>query len=137
MLTNQHYFNQTVRNLAAKERPAADHEGRCLYLIPADESRTGRVERCAVGDWIPDGHPAQRCSASIFTLDEIHEDLSGVAWPVGGIELAARLQSFHDAALLDCEGVIQGRYRDLRMIAMNYRLDASVVGDIEILLSFA
>lgn len=97
MITEQEYFDRVCERLRDGTGPAIERRsyafGACLYL-------TADGLKCAVGIFIPDGHPAQQRVGGILSLAQTFPDLAGVAWPAtrDGLELAEVLQQAHDAA---------------------------------------
>lgn len=97
MITEQEYFDRVCERLRDGTGPAVNTNGdsfrMCIYL-----SADGL--KCAVGIFIPDGHPAQRLSVGVLSLAETFPDLAGVAWPAtrDGLDLAEVLQQAHDAS---------------------------------------
>lgn len=63
-------YNQTVEFLEKQGTRSVDDNRlkTCLYL-----SKNGN--KCAVGAWIPDGHPAQTLSGNVESLLDAHPDL--------------------------------------------------------------
>lgn len=90
-LDTQTYFTKTVEYLRTQPTRCVNEAGNCVL-------RNGKDNRCAVGYWIPDGHPSLSVTGSLSKLVEAHPELAGVAWPdtAEGIRLASALQGLHD-----------------------------------------
>lgn len=104
----------------------------CVYLDPD----TGG--KCAIGMFIPDGHPAQNAVCDVGILSGDHPELEGIAWPKdpnplknrehAGVALAAKLQLVHDSELFwDRNGLARRGLSELREIADEYFLQAPEV----------
>lgn len=82
-------FNRVWNHLRT-QRACANRGVECLYL---DET-TGR--KCAIGVFIPDGHPAQRCAGAVTRLrdryPEVFEERNG------DLTFLRELQNVHDEA---------------------------------------
>lgn len=103
-ISMQEYFTKTVDYLRQQEErcgiptPGCSADDfSCLYL-------RNDGNRCAVGYWIPDGHPAARSSTDVSGLASTYPELEGVAWPAehgvrSGLNLARKLQCLHDMSL--------------------------------------
>lgn len=117
-LTMQRYYDETISYLLEQERAASDR-GHCFYL-------TEDGNKCAVGYWIPDGHPAQGVIMGVIGLAEIYPDLKGVAWPdhPDGLVLASKLQALHDSPSRLREGGIPAFQRPyVRSLAVRFDLE--------------
>jgi hypothetical protein len=105
-LTLQTYFTETINHLE-KQGVRGFEDDICAY-------RDADGNACAVGYWIPDGHPAlekyaedsgfgtrgKHNNLTVHELVEFFPDLRDIIAPPGeeGLGLAADLQSLHDRA---------------------------------------
>ena len=93
-LTEQHFFDETVKHIIDQGVRSVDASSFCIYL-----SAEGNT--CAIGHWIPDGHPGQKCQGTLDALVVTHPDLVGVCVPKTplGMSLGMQLQQLHDRSL--------------------------------------
>lgn len=91
-LTMQRYFTETVEYLRGQETWSKYGEN-CRYLHPT----TGN--KCAVGYWLPEGHPAEDLIMPVGNVIYKYPHLRGVVCPDSGAgaNLAIYLQGLHDA----------------------------------------
>jgi hypothetical protein len=101
-LTDQDYFDKTVKHIIAQGDACKNKSGSCVY-------RNGS-KSCAVGYWIPEGHPAESETGSVDSLVDTYPDLKGVAWPdtEHGVYLALELQRLHDDNIVGTEAFEKG-----------------------------
>ena len=138
--TNQQFFNQVMLSLAAKERPCMNSSGHCVY-----ENDSG--EHCAIGDFIPEGHPAMKYEGNVDELYNdlswLYDDLKGIIFPdtANGLYLARQLQQFHDSAHFEYPIFYRSflhekdRFDYARQIGRSCGLDTSIVGHLEVTLA--
>lgn len=92
-LDTQTYFAKTVEYLRTQAEQCTDETGACSLT-------DWKGNRCAIGYWIPDGHPSlsQTGGSAVATLSRLHPDLAGKAWPdsTKGLMLGESLQRLHD-----------------------------------------
>jgi hypothetical protein len=99
-LTEQDYFDKTVNHMV-QQGDACMLNGFCVYRAYS--------KSCAVGYWIPEGHPAEGEVGGVDSLVNGYSDLEGVAWPAteNGIALAGRLQNLHDKDVVGTEDFVE------------------------------
>lgn len=126
-LTEQFYYDTTVEYLRSPNSRAIgvaatcfDSKEQCLYL-------NDKGLKCAIGLWIPDGHPAQRSTDLIFGLARDWPELTGTAWPDTkyGLDLGNALQVVHDDLFYRAtsQGGLSERGEDkIKRIAAQYNL---------------
>ena len=132
MLTIQEFFDQAMRNMAAKPFPCSDSFGECLYEMTDSD---GIVHHCAIGDFIPAGHQAmQMRETNVDEFPHLFPELKGIAWPSepNGIELAMAIQHFHDSSngVQRIFGADEMQYIRAEAVAKRFGLDDSVVSEI-------
>jgi hypothetical protein len=97
-LTNQEYFDKTVKHIIAQGDACMNNSGcDCVY-------RNG-TKSCAVGYWIPEGYVAENETGCIGALLYNFPELKGIAWPdtEDGYDIACSLQNLHDEDIVGTE----------------------------------
>jgi hypothetical protein len=118
----QDYFDQTILHLLSQEEQCTGESGYCVY---GDEAGN----RCAIGYWIPDGHPSLDSIAEmdLSYLIRTYPELQAATIPDTGDDtntgynLARDLQRLHD----------YGDYRDFSRGEVGFTpLGTSLIQDI-------
>jgi hypothetical protein len=90
-ISEQEMLDEVATNLRLKTKRATKDGGNCVFQAPSGD-------RCAIGDLMPDDHPALGESWNADQLAREYPELVGVAIPdtPNGVPLALSLQSVHD-----------------------------------------
>ena len=105
---------QQVIDVINKEFKGKAYDFGCFYL-----TKDGR--KCAIGMFIPDGHPGQRDQCGVGYLLDKHSDLKSFM-PSDDEELLRQFQRAHDCLLSVADPIDQQRQTLINWVHKNWSL---------------